>query len=729
MTTKTSPSNRRTGFLYRHAAGRLKGVGLISCIVYFAVFTIPFIIRSVQGQNIYSGDAGNIYGLSGSLLFILPVLMPLFTGVMSLQFMHQSDRADLYYSLPVKRHTLFFTHFLAGLTATILPLLVIYVPAAVTVMITNPFSISLLSLLIEFLTLSVTLLISYTLVCFVGVFTPTVLDHVLYTAGIGAAISLGMGYTTQALSTMLVGFPTGWMELGGFGALWCNPFLLSFRIFIADDRYRWPLILCFLAVAAVCLVLAAVGFSRGGCERAGRVGGRTLVKEICKYVGAYIGGLLMSLALGGMTSYAPAVMVIGLLLGSFIAYTIIEAVAMRSFRTFARSMKGYAIAAVCLLGLFSIVRFDLLGYQYRIPSADQVASVSIDYFGTAQSHIDRRDSEKNLSPVVLESPEAIEAVRSLHKGLAQRLVPQKIEQHAFTENLDIWMPVTVTYRLKNGFTVQRRYEKVCIEDFPLFAELCVVPEFRQKTDLSAMIEPSRYNTFALYSAVGEKAGTLELSLDEQKTLLDAIAKDRASESARQFARSDTPARGCLVITSSAAALSEQAKTLRKNGFNTYDAVVVIGAHYQNTLAFLESHGLLDEMRVEPSKVREAYVGYAGSTAAWQLSPLFLSEPNENYRIPVGALSEEMKVWTSFRAQGELEELLSCARLQYAGDRGYAVYFVTEGSAESQMLFIPYELAPDFLKNALNEYEYDPLSSTYGVPADPGGAPITAETIR
>ena len=66
-----------------------------------------------------SMPAAPIYDLSGAFLFVLPVAIPLFTGVMALQFIHHGDRADLYYSLPVKRHTLFLSHYLAGLVVTL----------------------------------------------------------------------------------------------------------------------------------------------------------------------------------------------------------------------------------------------------------------------------------------------------------------------------------------------------------------------------------------------------------------------------------------------------------------------------------------------------------------------------------------------------------------------------------------------------------------------------------
>ena len=78
----------------------------------------------------------------------------------------------------------------------------------------------------------------------------------LYTAGIGAAISLGFAYTLEALSRMLVGFPYTDLFLGdgGIGILWSNPFLLGFRIFMENDPYRWPVIIAYLVLAILCPV-------------------------------------------------------------------------------------------------------------------------------------------------------------------------------------------------------------------------------------------------------------------------------------------------------------------------------------------------------------------------------------------------------------------------------------------------------------------------------------------
>ena len=81
-----------------------------------------------------------------------------------------------------------------------------------------------------------------------------------------------------------------------------------------NDPYRWPVIIAYLVLAILCLILSIIGFRKRGCERAGRVGGRTLVKEISKYVGAYIGVITAQPRFGGMASDSVAMMILGLIL-------------------------------------------------------------------------------------------------------------------------------------------------------------------------------------------------------------------------------------------------------------------------------------------------------------------------------------------------------------------------------------------------------------------------------
>ncbi|MGI5905716.1 MAG: hypothetical protein ACOX85_05560 [Candidatus Pararuminococcus gallinarum] len=733
MTIKTSSSHKRGWYLFFHQLKRMRGVCLVASMIYLAVFTVPFIIRTVEGQKILdSMPAAPIYDLSGAFLFVLPVAIPLFTGVMALQFIHHGDRADLYYSLPVKRHTLFLSHYLAGLVVTLLPLLAIYLPCALTGAISNSGNIQVLSLVIEFLTLCLTTTISYTLVCFVGVFTPTLLDHVLYTAGIGAAISLGFAYTLEALSRMLVGFPYTDLFLGdgGIGILWSNPFLLGFRIFVENDTYRWPVIIAYLVLAILCLILSIIGFRKRGCERAGRVGGRTLVKEISKYVGAYIGGLLLSLGFGGMASDSVAMMILGLILGSFIAHTVIEAIAMRSFRTFGKSMKGYAIFAGCFLALFAVVRFDLTGYQYRIPEVDQVDSVSISYYGVVEPYL----YGSNRNGIVLRTPEGIEAVKNIHTRMTQRWVPLGNQNIEVDGEEMTWMPITITYRLKNGMTVQRKYDKVYYSDFPLFNDLGVIPEFRKQTDLSAMVEPNQFNSFRLYDALGRGGQVLPLSLEEQEELFAAIAADRREETVEEYARPDTPALGCLSITATPTALPEEARQrLQKSGLSTYDSVVVLGAHYQNTIEFLKEKGWDVTKQTESSKVKAAYVTYASHGALRGVYPLFLNEPDDFYRFSLSDLENE--VWgtdisVKYDDAAQIAQLRQCAYQQYEmSTDGYVVAFHVEGSLQCQQFYIPYDKAPDFLKEDLKKVgeSWDVHTSAY-IDAGEMGVTITEETI-
>ena len=122
----------------------------------------------------------------------------------------------------------------------------------------------------------------------------------------------------------------------------------------------------------------------------------------------------------------------------------------KSFRVL-RYWKGAAAVAGVFTVLFLAVGFDLTGFETRVPDASQVASVELDG-GRVQSLGDGGD----YFTVTRDDPEFVGYAIALHRAAVNQRGINPGGSMADTS-------LTVTYHLKNGSTLSRRYYPIWVD--------------------------------------------------------------------------------------------------------------------------------------------------------------------------------------------------------------------------------------------------------------------------
>lgn len=382
--------------------------------------------------------------------------------------LYNARSANFFGSLPVRREGLFLTHYLAGLSFTIVPNIII----------------ALLTLLVELaggvvswqglgFWLGVSCgecLLFYTMAVFCAMFT----GHILALPAFYAVLNV-LVYGVQVLiQTTMQAFYYGYngRQMGWTGELvrWFTPALnLGNNVY---SYYSYPAVrlgepepaqrvlethglwtVGIYAIAA--LVLAACAFllyRARHMESAGDVVSVKVMRPVFKYgVAACVGpvfGYASSLFLGrGEATLMVSILVWGLI-GYFAAQMLLD----KSFRVFHKWKGATAVAGAFVL-LFLVVGFDLTGYETRVPETAQVEGVylsglSADTLGDDGDYVYLNLGEDDHDQAV------IELLTVLHRGA--------VEQRGRAPGGEGWISgyLDLTYTLKDGSTLSRRYDNL-----------------------------------------------------------------------------------------------------------------------------------------------------------------------------------------------------------------------------------------------------------------------------
>ncbi len=202
---------------------------------------------------------------------------------------------------------------------------------------------------------------------------------------------------------------------------------------------NWAVYFIYLGAAAACVIGALLLYRRRKMETASEVVAIKALKPVFKYCFAFgcgivLGSGLYSVAFNSfMDSNRIQTICLGgcILLCCAVGYFMAEMMIQKSFRVFDR-WKGCAVICAAMLVIIMATGFDIFGVERYVPGVEDVESVSIN------------------GDTVLSERENVEKCLALHHRL--------IEEKNIGAGGQELMRVSVTYSLKNGKTVSRRYE-------------------------------------------------------------------------------------------------------------------------------------------------------------------------------------------------------------------------------------------------------------------------------
>ena len=370
--------------------------------------------------------------------------------------------ANLFGSLPIRREGLFLTHYLAGLSFLFVPNLVIFL---LTLAVEAAGGCVVMDGLLFWLAVACGEgFLFYTLAVFCAMFTGHILALPAFYGIVNGFVMGITGLLYIVLESFYYGF-TGFPDSVGEAALWFTPVGKLYQAvdcsrywvheeatnsILSNDKQVLELeglgTVGIYALAALALLAAAFFLYRARhLESAGDVVAVQWMKPVFKYgvalcVGLAFGMGTMVILYGGEIGLMIAIVVWGV-----IGYFAAEMLLQKSFKVFKKWKGAVAVTAV-FIALFLTVGFDLTGYETRVPDPNSVESVTVRGLDIQFLSDDGDRLDLNLT-----DPEQIRLVTLVHRAAVDQ------RDWDWETSVGSSASLSVTYHLKNGSTLSRRY--------------------------------------------------------------------------------------------------------------------------------------------------------------------------------------------------------------------------------------------------------------------------------
>lgn len=418
---------------------------------YFDRMTGSEVVVLIQQQilsvgHIFASFGSSIYGLAAAWL----AFYYLFTG----------KSANFYAALPVRREAMFATHYLAGLTIHVLPMLLISaVTFAASAMVGAPQLGACAQMFAENV-LSFLFFYNFAVLCCMIVGN-AVMMPIVYII-LNFAIPVVELMIRTVLQAFVYGMPNGsGIHLTPFAPAWyllgsdvdaLAPVLNADYDIIGYRVEGWGYLLILAAVGVLFGALALAFYKKREMERCGDVIAVRWLRPVFLYAFTFgcalvIGVVIVSLITNGQieTNFLPTLL--SMLAGTLIGYLAAQMLLQKSARVLKKSWKGLVICCALVTLALSAVRLDLTGYASRVPNAADVVSVEIGrYQGDSRSITDES---------------AIAQTIALHqyfvdtRGAREGLTPTDTDSAWWNAN------ICIRYTLKDGSSFSRYYTFLC----------------------------------------------------------------------------------------------------------------------------------------------------------------------------------------------------------------------------------------------------------------------------
>lgn len=272
----------------------------------------------------------------------------------------------------------------------------------------------------------------------------------------------------------------------------------------------WKSLLVYGIGALVLLVAGALLYRIRRSEASGDTLSFRPLRPVVRWAVGLLGGLGLGLVLAEMlncTGNTQALLACIVTLG-LVCMIGTQMLIARTPRVFGKLWPELLALCIALVALCLCIRADVFGYERRVPQVSQVESVGI-Y---------QRSIYRNTAKIT--DPEEIGAIVQAHRYLAGRAAGENRTPDSLGINT-----ICITYNLKNGGTLSRKYQ-LRSEDLTAVRAMLESETFRR----SVVLDSVNVNAEALrhgYINNSDKALIRDLSAQECRLLYQTILEDIA----------------------------------------------------------------------------------------------------------------------------------------------------------------------------------------------------------
>ncbi len=568
-------------------------------VIFMAYFLSTNFVLLMEMDHLYEATVLGMISKTNFAYLFFGVAMPIISAAIMFSYLAKVNSTTAMHTMPFSRKSLFLTNYFSGLVLTVLPVAInSIIMICLRPMILSGFileasatiakAFTAKSILFTLLWNFVIIFFTYSISVLAGMVSGNTIIHIL---------------TAGAMNFIL---PVMWISMMGYGALFLYGFEISdgfwnqvTNMHPAVYGFVYPIsklaVLIYIAVAIVISVIAYIFYQKRELERAGD----SYVFKFIKYIIAFIFTFIPATGMAALMSELNDGLWIGLAIGGFVGFIIGWMIINKSFKIF--NLKGLVTFIICAAITLLIAlgfKFDILGFEKRIPNEENIDSVSYScsYVGN-----DWWDEE-------VRTADNIRNLRGIHQGI--------IDLKDDPREGDDFEYMSITYNLKNGKTMTRRYHDIPIEFFngnTEFKSVFESKEINQYADEFLMYNPENMHV-SINSSINYNLDEMQNTMfnlndntEFKKEFITALTADLSGRTYEEAISHKIPLISVYISEvvpesklhdyDACHYISMNSSTNFDNGQEEcfIDSSLNINEDYERTMAVLAGYGLLDYM--------------------------------------------------------------------------------------------------------------------------------------
>lgn len=635
-TAKSSFNMARFLPVYKNLLRRNRGSALFYGVLGFLFFSLQYLLSYLEylrypypenalrtfeligPANVYNGFA--VVFFTGMSL-IVPVVMA--TNLFG--YMQNKRSVDVYHALPLTRSELYLATSAAGMTLIWIPMLLNFMLVAGCALLVGGQSIGMIFL--ELLCWMVITFVIFALTAFAAVNVGTTFDTAIFSMGLNASLAAVYMTVIAIGSAFLYGFYE--IDNGMLVAYRLSPVALMIGRQALNGANAAKMlkenniaIALWLVAGIVVFVIGLFVYKRRRSEQAESVGNLGPLQMFIRSVGTLVGGAMLGAVFCGVFGFenSKAVFLASVAVGALITYFIGDVILTRTVRSIPRALPTALATTLGVCLLVGGVMYGGFGYEKRVPSVESVASVALDSYSSRYANEPSlyEDYSRTYS---FSDPESIELIIRAHQAQVQTHDANKAALD-MEDSLD--GSLRVTYKLKNGKTLARRYYGLYNGAREALFALESQPELIRQSHAAFKGTADMLSSVTVINALGNDSKTLSLTAEQKQQLLEAVRADLLNQPTSELENGAQALgyvqmeyrhmrqKGERVVTHYAGgvAVAEEVTTDEQN-YSVSTSEVLITESFKNTRALLEQLGAGEQLQNDFSKVEKAYVGVIG----------------------------------------------------------------------------------------------------------------------
>ena len=400
----------------------------IITLAFFFVMPLPTLMDITHSDEILMHNPFNAMLIIG-FGFLIPIVL--------FRYLNSKSEVDFYHSLPIKRYKYFIGNYVLGLAMFIIPFTFFYI-------LTMP--------LVEHLSSNVFIAFIHMIISFFAIYSVTVLSMIITgNLFMGASLAFVLNFVVIAayfvftflIDTLLFTYTSNYnyyYEITQYTSPISNIFN---SIFNTPERYIIPMLL----IGVVSTILAFVLYLKRPSENTSQAVAIHIFKPFIKYMCLTVGSLLFGVLFASIT-WSFSWLVFGIIISAIIISCVFEAIYEADFKACFKNIQYLGIYLVVSLAFVFGLRFDVLGYDSKVPTLEQVESITI-------GDVSYRYSDNTAT---ISDPENLEYLLSHINTSVSRI-------NRYDLGSSHWLKFDVKYTLKNGSSYTRQYDAELESEF------------------------------------------------------------------------------------------------------------------------------------------------------------------------------------------------------------------------------------------------------------------------